>query len=444
MIAASVFSSCEFHLMKNYLTRLTRADRRDFLKSALAATGSVAALSAGPAAYAGSPNDRLNLAIVGTGGMGSGHLAWHADRPDVQVVAVCDVDASHLQAAQGRVPDAFASPDFRQVVTRDDVDAVVVATPDHWHALAAVAAANAGKHIYCEKPLANSVGEGRAIADAVKRNGVILQTGSHERSNRGASIAKQVVDGGRLGKVHTVQIRLPNADAHLQEVENFTTPPPDRDPPPELDWNFWLGHTPVVPYNEKRCHFFWRFHSAYGGGEITDRGAHVIDLAHYILGFDDSGPVHVSAVGKPPAGNFYDAFITFQFENEYPGGLKMIGDNSGPRGLSLIGDEGKLDIAVHGCALNAEPSSLLDGLDAPGGEAYSVHRSGWLAAIRGGAPVVAPAEAGHRTATACHLNNIAMRLGKSFDWDPATEQSPDAEVNAQLMPQMRSPWSLQA
>ncbi|MAT68494.1 MAG: oxidoreductase [Planctomycetaceae bacterium] len=432
--------------MSRSLLSLTAADRRDFLKSALASTGSVAALAAArKCAFAGSANDRLNLAFVGTGGMGTGHLAWFAGRDDVRVTAVCDVDAGHLQGAKNHAPDAFASPDFREVVGRDDVDAVLVATPDHWHALVSVAAARAGKHIYCEKPLANSIGEGRAIVDAVKQSGVVLQTGCHERSNRGAAIAKQVVDSGRLGKIHTVQIRLPNADGHLQEVENFTTAPPDRDPPAGLDWNFWLGHTPAVPYNDKRCHFWWRFHSAYGGGEITDRGAHVIDLAHYLLGLDGSGPVRVSAEGKPPAGNFFDAFITFKFEDEYPGGLKMIGDNSGPRGLSLIGEGGKLDIAVHGCGLSAEPASLLEGLDAPAiDDAHAEHRRGWLAGIRGDGKVAAPVEAGHRTATACHLHNISMRLGRPVEWDPAAEQSPDDEVNSQITPPMQPPWTLSA
>lgn len=418
-----------------------RLGRRDFLRQAAAATVLAGGAPAG-VAWAGAANDRLNIAIVGTGGMGRGHLGWYVGRPDVRVVAVCDVDARHLAGAAEAAPGAQPHSDFREVVTRPDVDAVVVATPDHWHGLVAVAAATAGKHVYCEKPLANSIGEGRAIADAVKQAGVVLQTGCHERSNAGASIAKQAYEQGRLGEVRAVKIRLPNADPHLQEVENFTTPPPNTDPPAGLDYDFWLGHTPVMPYNEKRCHFFWRFHNAYGGGEMTDRGAHVIDLAHYVLGLDHTGPIRVNAEGRPPAGDFYDAFITFQFENEYPGGLKMIGDNSGPRGLTLVGDEGELAIAVHGCALTPSKPSLIEGIEAEPREPYGRHRGGWLAAIRGGDPVVAPAEAGHRTASACHLNNIAMRTGRSFAWDPRAEQSGVAEVDACITPSMRAPWSL--
>lgn len=374
--------------------------------------------------------------------MGQQHLGWFAKQPDVRVVALCDVSQQHREAALAMMPTADVAHDFREVMDRDDVDAVLVTTPDHWHALVAIAAAKAGKHVYCEKPLANSIGEGRAIVDAVHAANVVLQTGCHERSSRGASIAKQVVDAGRLGDVHTVQIRLPNSEPHLQEVENFTTPPPNAEPPAGLDYDFWLGHTPRVRYNPKRCHFWWRFHSNYGGGEMTDRGAHVIDLAHYMLGLDDTGPVHVEAEGQPPRGDFYDSFITFQFESRYPSGMKIIGGNRGPRGLTLVGSEGELAIGVHGCDLTPSRANLLDGLDAPKVDAYGAHRRGWLAAIRGGAAVVAPVDAGHRTASACHLNNLAMRLGKAIDWDPTTEQSRDAEVNAHLAPTMREPWTL--
>lgn len=414
--------------------------RRDFLKQATAAgllvgTGLSTARSA-------SPNDRLGVACVGLGGMGTAHLHWLKEHPGLRIAALADVDARHLKRARLLAPGAAATSDFREAVSRDDVDAVWVATPDHWHALATVAAAREGKHVYCEKPLANSIGEGRAIVDAVQAAGVVLQTGSHERSNPGAKIAKRLVDEGRLGKVSLVEIHLPNSDPHLQEVENFTSPPPNANPPQELDWDFWLGHTPKAPYNEKRCHFWWRFHSAYGGGEITDRGAHVIDLAHMILGLDDTGPVRVAAKGSPPKGDFFDAFITFDFEMEYADGLRMTGGNSGERGLLLKGTEGELFVAVHGCQLLANPESLLDGIEANPADAHSAHRQEFIDAVRGGKQPVAPAEAGHRTATACHLNNLAMRIGRPFDWDPVAEKSTDADVNAMLTPKMRAPWSL--
>ncbi|MEQ8849271.1 Gfo/Idh/MocA family oxidoreductase [Botrimarina sp.] len=414
--------------------------RREFLKQA-AAAGVVAGAGLSRA-WSASPNERIGVACVGLGGMGSGHLRWLSAQPWARVAGLADVDAGHLEGGRLIAPDAAAEKDFREIVGRDDVDVVFVATPDHWHALATVAAAEHGKHIYCEKPLANSVGEGRAIVDAVNKAGVVLQTGSHERSNPGASVAKRLYEEGRLGEVREVEIHLPNSDDHLQQVENFTSPPPDTDPPSELDWDFWLGHTPKAAYNEKRCHFWWRFHSNYGGGEITDRGAHVIDLAHMILGLDDSGPIRVSASGSPPKGDFFDAFITFDFEMEYPGGLRMVGGNTGPRGLKLKGTDGELFIAVHGCELTATPQSILDGVELPQVDAYDVHRNDFFQAVRTGGRPVAHAEAGHRTATACHLNNVAMRVGRAFDWDPSTERSGDPEVNDRLMPTMREPWTL--
>jgi predicted dehydrogenase len=415
------------------------SSRRDFLKHATALAG-VACTSP---VWAGAATDRLGVAFVGCGGMGGVHLGWALQQPDLRVAALCDVDANRLKNAAAQAPDAFISGDFREVVGRDDVDVVFVVTPDHWHALVGIAAAKAGKHVYCEKPLTNSIGEGRALVNAVKDVGVILQTGSHERSNPGAAVAKQLVADGKLGEMKTVRIHLPNADAHQQEVENFTSPPPDTDPPAGLDYDFWLGHTPVMPYNEKRCHFFWRFHRAYGGGEITDRGAHVIDLAHMILGLDDTGPTRVHAVGTPPKGNFYDAFITFNFDNEYANGLRMIGNNSGQRGLTLEGTEGKLFVAVHGCALTAEPASLLEGITLPTIDANAAHKRTFIDAVRSGSGEVnAPVEAGYHTAVACHLNNLSMLTGKPFTWDPETEKSDSDEVNALLTPKMRAPWTL--
>lgn len=423
-------------------SRSLTPDRRQFIKQAAVATGSFTALTSVHAQDTDSPNARLNVAVVGLGGMGSSHLDWCHNRRGIQVTALADVDANHLQRAHAKVSGATAQKDFRELIDRNDVDAVFVATPDHWHGLIATAAANAGKHVFCEKPLANSIGEGRAIADAVAKANVVLQTGCMERSSTGAKIAKRIISEGKLGEIKLVRINLPNADPHLQEVENFTTPPPNSDPPAGLDYDFWLGHTPVVPYNEKRCHFFWRFHSAYGGGEITDRGAHVIDLAHYILGLDDTGPVRIDATGKRPKGDFYDAFITFNFENGYANGMRMIGDNSGNRGVTFEGTEGKLFVEVHGGALTAEPASLLDGFDQTKVETYGTHRENFLAGVLEQEAVRAPAEAGHRTASVCHLNNLAMRVGRGFDWDPATEQSSDPEVNGMLTPDMRAPWSL--
>lgn len=432
--------------MKNSRSKLTR---RQFTKQSAQLAGATALVASQPfSALAENklpPSERINIGFIGLGGMGQGHLNDLRKRPEVEVVGLCDVDRRRLQKVQASFGNREVPiyVDFRELLANDQLDAVLIATPDHWHGLTAIAAAQAGKDIYCEKPLTNSIGEGRALSEAVKSNNVILQTGSHERSNPGPNAAKRLVESGRLGKIHTVRIQLPTSENHLRQVKNFQGTPSTMEVPQEFDYDFWLGHTPEVPYTERRCHFWWRFISSYGGGEMTDRGCHVIDLAQMILGNDATGPTSISATGTAPASDkLYDAILDFSFENEFANGLKMIGSNEGPRGLWLEGSEGKLFIEVHGGKLTAEPASLLDGVDLPPAQNHAEHRRLFLEAVKTRTQPNAPAEAGHRTATICHLNNIAMRLGRSFGWDPVQEQADDAEVNALLTPKMREPWSL--
>jgi predicted dehydrogenase len=393
-------------------------------------------------------SDRLVMGIIGTGGMGRANMDMFMSQPDVQLVAACDVDKGHLQGAVDAIngkygnKDAKSFHDFRELLGLDDVEAVVIATPDHWHALAAIAAAKAGKDIYCEKPLANSVGEGRAICTAVKENNRILQTGSMERSNPNVQNALSIVRSGKLGKIHTLRINLPTDEEHHKKARAITTMPPEAPVPPELDYDFWLGHTPVVPYHDNQCHFFWRFNLAWGGGEMTDRGAHIIDLGQYLLGLDDTGPVKYTANGVQTTG-LYNTFIDFDFENEYADGMKMIGTSKhGPRGIGLEGDQGKLFVNVHGGALQAEPASLLDGPSEASGEAPPLHRRNFLECVRSREVPRASAEAGHRTATICHLNNIAMMVKQPFAWDPVKEQTDNADANKLLTASMRAPWVL--
>ena len=390
------------------------------------------------------PSERLNLGFIGLGGMGRGHLNDFRSRENVEVVALCDVDRRHLDGLKPsfgeRGIDTYA--DYREMLADDKIDAVVIATPDHWHGLTAIAAARAGKDIYCEKPLTNSIGEGRALCEAVRQNNVILQTGSHERSNPGPNFAKQMIAEGKLGEIHTVRIQLPAADDHLKEVKAYHGTPDPMEVPEGLDFDFWLGHTPEVPYTERGCHFWWRFISAYGGGEMTDRGCHVIDLAQMILGNDQTGPTSINALGEPANPGLYDACLDFRFENRFANGLRMVGNNANPRGLWLEGSKGKLFIAVHGGALTAEPASLLDEVELPPARNHGEHRQIFLESVKSRKQPNAPVEAGHRTATICHLNNIALKLGRSFNWDPKTEQSDDAEVNSLITPTMRAPWSL--
>jgi predicted dehydrogenase len=239
---------------------------------------------------------------------------------------------------------------------------------------------------------------------------------------------------------------LPCDEWHHNEARTRQGPLVSAEVPAGFDYDFWLGHTPVVPYAEKRCHFWWRFNSRYGGGELTDRGAHVIDIVQLALGTDATGPVEFHAEGTALTGELYDAFLDFQFENRYANGLTMTGRSSGPRGLKLEGSAGSIFIHIHGGKLEAEPASLLDRRMGDGdvylGRAED-HRRNFFECVRSRKEPFATAEIGHRTATICHLNQLAMRLGRSLTWDPQAERVvDDPQANKLLTPTMRPPWRL--
>jgi predicted dehydrogenase len=406
------------------------------------------------------PSNRIVMGWIGCGGQGSGLLDQFLSQKDVQVVAVCDVDAANRLSAGRRVNSKYGNEacrllhDYRELLDLKEIDAVCVATPDHWHALASVAAANAGKDIYCEKPLANSIGEGRAIVNAVKKNKRMLQTGSHERSSDDARFACELVRNGRIGRLKTVRINLPASDSHHQKARESTTLPPATDPIPDtFDYDMWLGHTPVAPYYRDRCHFWWRFNLRYGGGEMTDRGAHVIDLAQLGAGTDVTGPVEIAATGVRNKGGLYDAFWEYKFINTFKSGLKFIGTTDEPRGVRFEGSDGWIFIHVHGAKLEAGDPDLLKGLaewKQSGGTTHRIrlgrspgHYSNFLDSVKSRQQPVAHVEAGHRTASLCHLNNIGMKLGRKLRWDPVNECFPgDDEANRCVMPAMRPPWRL--
>jgi predicted dehydrogenase len=398
------------------------------------------------------PSDRILMGVIGAGGMGTVNLAEFMNDPEVQMIAACDVDQGHLDNAVATAHaksgnrDCRAFHDFRELLDVDGLEAVAVVTPDHWHALISIAAASAGKDIYCEKPLANSIGEGRAICKAVAEHNRILQCGSHERSNPNVRRACELVRNGRLGKIHTVHVNLPCDEDHHRRVMAVTDVPPPMPVPAGFDFDFWLGHAPLVPYTEKRCHFGWRFILDYGGGEMTDRGAHIIDVAQLALGMDDTGPVEVRATGTASKTSLFNAFFDFEFENVYANGVRMLGtSHTGPRGVGFEGDRGKLFVHIHGGELEADPASILNEeigeTEIQLGRTVS-HRRNFLDAVRSRQAPFATAEIGHRTATICHLNNLALRLGRALKWDPVAERTNDEEANSLLTPSMRSPWSL--
>ncbi len=433
--------------------------RRTFLKAsaAFAVPAIVPARALGKGGVVGA-NDRILVGVIGTGGRGQWLAESFIRQPDAQVVAVCDVDRGHLDAAKQKVEAAYAKRnetgyggcaayrDFRELVAREDLDAVVVGTPDHWHAIPTIAALRAGKHVYCEKPLANTIPEGRAMAQAARDADRRLQVGSHERSTANCRLACELVRGGRLGEVRTIRINLPCSDGHHQEARKLLDVPSPEPVPEGFDYDFWLGHTPAVPYTPRRCHFWWRFNLAYGGGEMTDRGAHVLDIAQLGADLDATGPVAVEATGVRNAASLYNTYWDYRFAFRYANGVQMIGTTDGPRGLKFEGSKGWIFVNIHGGKLEAEPASLLTEALGPNdvqlGRTPS-HQRNFLDAIRGTAPLLAPVEAGHRTASLCHLANVAMTVGRPLQWDPVAERIVgDDAADGLLRPAMRQPWRL--
>jgi len=428
--------------------------RRTLLKGAAAAFAAPYIITSTALGANGRPSasNRITMGMIGVGGQGGGHVRGFAGDNGVQVVAVCDVDRNHRNAHREWVNGYYAArqrsgayegckayADFRKLLARDDIDAVMIATPDHWHCAVTVAAAQAGKDIYCEKPLSQNLLEGRAAADAVKRYHRVFQTGSQERSNRNCRYGCELVRNGRIGKLHTIRVNLP-LDRGRHGV--YRT----MDVPDGLDWDFWLGPAPWAPYTKDRAHFFFRYLLDHSGGEMTDRGAHIIDLAQWGNGTDGSGPVEVEGTGDIADGHFWDTAWNFKVTFTYANGVKLHCKNSGPRGVKFEGADGWLFIGIHGGHLSASDPDILRSKIGPGDTHLHKspgHRQDFLRAVRTRGDTVAPAEVGHRTASLCHLANIAMLVGRRLKFDPDGERfANDPGANRLLTRTMREPWHL--
>ena len=426
--------------------------RRNLLKSAAgAALAAPFIVSASARGAGGRPaaSNRIGIAHIGTGGRGSSLMGGFLGNGEVQVLGVCDVDDARIDRSKKRVDGAYSQQapgtyagckdykDFRAILDRPDIDGVVVATPDHWHGLIIAMAAKAGKDIYSEKPFASTIGDGRAAADAVKRYGRVFQTGSHERSTASIRYACELVRNGRLGKIHTIRTYLPTGDKH----SGCTGPEPI---PEGLDYDRWLGPSPWAPYHHARLPVNFRWITDYSDGELTDRGAHVNDIA--LLG---AGPLLVGPVEMEGRGTFindplWDVPYEYHIEFTYANGLKIIVDSNGNRGIRFEGTEGWVFVAIHGGALTADPPGLLKSVIGPGEVSLgrsAGHGQDWINAIRTRGPTMAPAEDGHRTSSFCHLCLAACLLKRKLKWDLVSEKFIDDEdANRMIVRPMRAPW----
>lgn len=415
--------------------------RRQFTHLALAAPAvATAALRGDDAA-----SNKITLGFIGVGTMGRGHLRSFLGRANVQVLAVCDVVAERRDDAK-KIVDAYytknkakgsdagcsAYKDFRDLLKHKGLDAVVISTPDHWHAIGCVQAAEAKKHIYCEKPLTHCIAHGRKIVDAVAKHKVVFQTGSQQRSEYRGDFRKaaEYVRNGRVGKLHTIRIGVggPAVPCDLK----------GEDVPDGTDWDLWLGPAPQREYSSVLCpkgihkHFpSWRLYREYAGGILADMGAHHFDIAQWALDMDQSGPVTIEPPQKGNTG------LKFTYAN----GVVMY--HGGPTDCTFVGSDGT--ISVSRAKIGSKPETILT---TPLGEKdvrlYQAkdHRANWLECIKSGKATICPAEVGHRTATICHLGNIGYWLRKKLTWDPKKERFDDAEANKWLDRETRAPWKV--
>ena len=421
-----------------------RLSRRRLLKGAIGAAAAPFVITSGAPAAPGrrGANDRINIASIGIRNVGGGHLRALLGNRDVRVVAICDVDSQIRQGGLDRAKAAYGNAnvtqgygDFRRVLARADVDAVVAAVPDHWHAPISIAACEAGKDVYCEKPMSLTVREGRAMVEAVRRHGRILQTGTQRRSGSNWRFACELVRNRRIGELVKVETSISTRPTRAMPWQ----PEPV---PEELDYEMWLGPAPWQPYTKNRCHYNFRFIRDYSGGEMTNTGAHWFDIAQWGIGADGTGPVEVEAQGEYHADGLWDTFHHVHVEWTYACGAKLICTNRGPW-VKFTGTEGW----VSGDGRSAEPASILaSGIRPADVRLYRTsrgHMGTFLHCMRTREDPSAPVEVGHRSATVCHIGNIAMTLGRKLRWDPVKEEFPgDDEANRLLGRPYRKPWRL--
>ncbi len=405
------------------------------------------------------PSNTLRIGCIGVGRQGQNdmqELIYRGLEVGARVVAVCDVDRHRAEHAQWLVEKIYALElgkgsgggcavysDFRELLDQEDIDGVLIATPDHWHAPHAIAAANAGKDIYLEKPLTYSIAEGRKLVRAVRRNNRILQVGSQQRSSTYFLTACELVRNRRIGRLHTIRVWLP-------EDTGFGNSRP-MPVPKNLDYDFWLGPAPQAPFTEDRTHPQrdygrpgWLQIEAYCRGMITGWGSHMNDIAQWGNGTEYRGLVEIQAEASFPERGLFDVHTAFRAEGKYANGVRLIQETGDPAGVRFEGDRGW--IFVQRGAIDASDRTILTQKNVEGEiKLYrsSNHMKNFLECMRTRKQPAAPVEVGHRSNTVCVITHIAMKLGRKLRWDPGAERFiDDEEADRWLDYPHREPWTV--
>ncbi len=419
------------------------------------------------------PSNRINIGAIGVGRISRGHDmpgVWKYD--NAQITAVCDLDSNRVKSAQDLVNDYYTKKtgkDFKGVKGYDhyqdllankDIDAVLVSTPDHWHAPIVIHAVGAGKDVYMQKPASLTIAEGRMMADAVKASGRIVQVGSQQRSTQQFRYVAELVRNGRIGKLQRVYVGLPGDPSGDEE--------PQMPIPKNLNYDMWLGTTPDVYYTEKRVHPQmgfdrpgWLRCEQFGAGMITGWGAHHIDSAHWAMDTEYTGPLEIWGKADFPKSGLWNVHGIFRTEALYENGVQMTVSNEIPNGIRFEGTEGWIfvsrgdssvtasdPIAKQNAAkkLDASDPKLLSSVIAPNEIHLPVsndHHGNWLESIVSRKEPLAPAEIGHRSCSACLLHHAAMKLNRKLFWNPKTERfKNDEEANKLLAREQRAPYAI--
>jgi predicted dehydrogenase len=435
--------------------------RRTFLGSAGAAAAVPYIMQASArGAEKAAPSERITIGVIGCGGQSRGLTENAIKHKNTHIVALCDVDKKQLAESKRLVDqyygneDGAAYSDYRELLARDDIDAIICATPDHWHALICVEAARRGMDIYCEKPLTWSLGEGRAVVKAVKENNIVFQTGSMQRSDNKFKHACQLVRNGHLGRIRRILVSLPDYGNAIW-VDSFPKPPDN------IDWEMYVGPAEWTPFHPKRYHWDWRWWLSFGGGQMMDWIGHHGDIAHMGMDWDDTGPQRVEGIRWEPVkerNNLYNAPARYMFRCEYKGGVEMLVANAsdmpddfagkGELGTQFFGSDGWCYVDRGGIKTSDDEKLLKN---RPFGKKdfrfrrTPNHMTDFLNCVASREECIAPVNAGHRSASIGHLGKLACMLGASFKWDPDGEEIRDnPALNSMLTRKYRGDWSLEA
>ena len=400
-------------------------------------------------------NDRITVAHIGVGGMGTAHLKnmkLFREEGEVNIAAVCEADASRLAKAVAEVgPGVTPYRDYRHILERKDVDAIIIATPDHWHPVMCIHGCDSGKHVYVEKPASVALADGRAMVNVARRTNRVVQVGSQGRSAKPAHSACTYIRNGMLGKVHTVTCW------HSLNPTGGTDP--DSAPPPELDWDLWLGPLPWRPFNKAYLPGTFRWVMESGGGVIRDRGAHVFSVIRWCLEADEQHPVTIEATGAPPTKGIWDCppemKVVYTFKNpDWTLIWEQPGDKRGREDFGIVfhGDKDFLIVSRDGTQVDPMKKAH-EYVVPPGGVTipridkyadYNMnHKVDWFRAIRTGQRPIMDIEPAHRSSTLCILGNLSWLLGRKLTWDAQREQVVgDAEANRLLQRPQRHPYCI--